>query len=38
MKKKLLLITILGTILSFIIYFYTQNDEITITSLGDGLA
>ncbi len=38
MKKKLLIITILGTILSIAIYFYTKSDEITITALGDGLA
>ncbi len=38
MKKKLLLLTILGTIISFVIYFYTRNDELTITALGDGVA
>ncbi len=38
MKKKLILIALLGTIMSFIIYFYTATDEITIVSLGDGLA
>lgn len=38
MKRKLIIITILGSILSILIYFYTKNDEITITALGDGLA
>jgi len=38
MKKKLIIIVILGTILSVIIYFYTRNDEITITAIGDGLS
>lgn len=38
MKKKIILIAILGSILSVIIYFYTKNDEINIVSLGDGLS
>lgn len=38
MKKKLIIIVILGTILSVIIYLYTRNDEITITAIGDGLS
>jgi len=38
LKKKLILITVLGTIFSVLIYFYTKSDEINIVSLGDGLA
>ncbi|MBE6154828.1 MAG: SGNH/GDSL hydrolase family protein [Firmicutes bacterium] len=38
MKNKLILITILGTIFSAIIYFHTKSDEINIVALGDGLA
>ncbi len=38
MKKKIILITILGGILSIIIYFFTQNNEITIVAIGDGLS
>lgn len=38
MKKKILIIAILGAILSVIIYFYTRSDEITIVALGDGLS
>lgn len=38
MKKKLIIIVLLGTILSVIIYFYSKNDEITITAIGDGLS
>ena len=38
MKKKIILITLIGTIISFIIYFYTQNNDITIVSLGDGVS
>ena len=38
MKKNLILITLLGGILSSIIYFFTQNNEITIMSIGDGLS
>lgn len=37
MKKKLILISLLGGILSVIIYFFTQNNEIIITTIGDGL-
>ena len=37
MKKKLILITLIGGILSIIIYVFTQNNEITIMSIGDGL-
>ena len=38
MKKKLILISLLGGILSVIIYFFTQNNEITIVAIGDGLS
>ena len=38
MKKKIILIALLGGILSIIIYFFTQNNEITIMSIGDGLS
>ena len=38
MKKKILLLGLIGTILSFVIHFYTQNNDITITTLGDSLA
>ena len=38
MKKKILLIAMLGTILSFVIYFYTKSDKITLVTLGDGLS
>lgn len=38
MKKKLLILTLVGSLISILIYFYTKNDEITIVSLGDGLA
>lgn len=38
MKKKIILIAIIGSILSIIIYFYTKSDEINIVSLGDGLS
>lgn len=38
MKKKLILITLIGGILSIIIYVFTQNNEITIMSIGDGLS
>ncbi|MDE5540145.1 MAG: hypothetical protein K2J20_06655 [Bacilli bacterium] len=38
MKKKLIIITLLGAIISIIIYFYTRSDEITIVALGDGLS
>ena len=38
MKKKIIAIALLGGILSVIIYFFTQNNEITIVSLGDGLS
>lgn len=38
MKKKIILIALIGAILSVVIYFYTQNKEITIVALGDGLA
>lgn len=36
MKKKIVIIAILGSILSIIIYFYTRKEEINIVSLGDG--
>lgn len=38
MKKKLILITLLSGILSIIIYVFTQNNEIIIMSIGDGLS
>ena len=38
MKKKILILTLIGTIISVIIYFYTKSDEITIVALGDGLS
>lgn len=38
MKKKIIIIAILGSILSIIIYFYTRKEEITIVSLGDGIS
>lgn len=38
MKKKILIITILGSILSIIIYFYTRKEEINIVALGDGVS
>lgn len=38
MKKKIIIIAFISTILSVLIYFYTRNDEITITALGDGLS
>ena len=38
MKKKIITIALLGGILSVIIYFFTQSNELTLTSLGDGLS
>jgi hypothetical protein len=38
MKKKIVIIAILGSILSIIIYFYTRKEEINIVSLGDGVS
>ena len=38
MKKKIIIITLLGSILSIIIYFYTRKEEINIVSLGDGIS
>ena len=38
MKKKIITIALLGAILSVIIYFFTQNSEITIVSIGDGIS
>ena len=38
MKKKIILIVILGTILSLLIYLSTRENNITITALGDGLS
>lgn len=38
MKKKIIIIAILGSILSIIIYFYTRKDEVNIVSLGDGVS
>lgn len=38
MRNKIIIITILGAILSIIIYFYTKSDEINIVALGDGIS
>lgn len=38
MKKKIIIMTLISTLLSILIYFYTRSDEITIVSLGDGLS
>lgn len=38
MKKKIIIITILGVIFSFLIYFYTRNDNLNIVALGDSIA
>lgn len=38
MKRKLILIALIGAILSIIIYFYTKSDEITLVTIGDGLS
>lgn len=38
LKKKIILIALIGSILSVIIYFYTKSDEINIVSLGDGIS
>ena len=38
MKKKIIIITLFGSILSIIIYFYTRKEEINIVSLGDGIS
>jgi hypothetical protein len=38
MKKKIIIIALLGSILSIIIYFYTRKEEINIVSLGDGIS
>ncbi len=38
MKKKLLLMLIIGTICTFLIYTYTKKDEVTIVSIGDSLS
>ena len=38
MKKKLLILILIGTVLTFFIYFYTKNDNLTLVSLGDGLS
>ena len=38
MKKKIIIIALLGSILSIIIYFYTRKEEINIVSLGDGVS
>ena len=38
MKKKIIVIIFLGLVLSIIIYFFTKTNEITITSIGDGLS
>jgi len=38
LKKKIFIIAIIGSILSIIIYFYTEKDEINIVALGDGVS
>lgn len=38
MKKKIIVIAMLGSILSIIIYFYTRKEDINIVSLGDGIS
>lgn len=38
MKKKLILIALIGAIFSVIIYFYTKSDELTLVTIGDGLS
>ncbi len=38
MKKKIIALTILGAIISVFIYFFTQSEEVTIVSIGDGLS
>lgn len=38
MKKKIIIITLLGTITSIIIYFYTKSDELNIVALGDAIS
>ncbi len=38
MKKKIIALVLIGTILSVIIYFFTQKNEITLVALGDGLS
>lgn len=37
-KQKLILLCFISTFLTFIIYFYTKNDELTLVSLGDSLS
>ena len=38
MRKKIIAIALLGGVLSVIIYFFTQNNDITIVSIGDGIS
>ena len=38
MKKRIIMVVILGAFLSIVIYFFTRNDEVTLVSLGDGLS
>lgn len=38
LKKKIILIALIGAILSIIIYFYTRSNEINIVSLGDAVS
>ena len=38
MKYKILFIIIISTILTFLIYFHTKQDKITLLSLGDGIS
>ncbi len=38
MKKKLIILVLLGGIISIIIYFYTKSDELTIVNIGDSIS
>lgn len=38
MKKRIIMVVILGAFLSIVIYFFTRNDEVMLVSLGDGLS
>ena len=38
MKKKLIFLTLIAIFFTYIIYYFTKNDEITIVSLGDSLS
>lgn len=37
-KQKLILLCLISALLSFLIYFYTKSDELTLVSLGDSLS